>query len=99
MLFYSADLDFWFIKKARPELYFTGEDSFPKYSTKQVSLTAHTPEQMMKNKITAAIDRREIRDCFDIEFLLRIGAPFSSSAHPNSSHPINNPRCSNRVST
>ena len=27
----------------------------------------------MKNKIQAFLDRREIRDCFDIEFLLRRG--------------------------
>jgi hypothetical protein len=28
----------------------------------------------MKNKIKAFLDRGEIRDCFDIEFLLRRGA-------------------------
>jgi hypothetical protein len=29
--------------------------------------------QMMKNKIEASIDRKNIRDCFDIEFLMRRG--------------------------
>lgn len=49
--------------------------AFSKYSTKQVLLKAHTLEQMMKNKIEAFLDRSEIRDCFDIEFLLRRGIP------------------------
>ncbi len=30
---------------------------------------------MMKNKCAAFLDRSEIRDCFDIEFLLRKGIP------------------------
>ena len=121
---YSADLDFWFIKKAAPGIYFKklrqflsmeyeitdaqikfytllfeirsknypkrlkieirnqikGCDTqeriaFSKNSTKQVILTVQTPEQAMRDKISAAIDRDEIRDCFDIEFLLRMGVP------------------------
>jgi hypothetical protein len=47
--------------------------AFSKFSTKQVLLKAHTLEQSMKNKIMAFIDRGEIRDCFDLEFLLRKG--------------------------
>jgi len=47
--------------------------AFSKYSTKQVLLKAHTLEQMMNNKIEAFLDRSEIRDCFDIEFLVRRG--------------------------
>lgn len=125
---YSVDLDFWFIKKVRPELYFKklkdclGSEyeltdakvkfytilleirsknypkrlkieirkgvkacdtqeriAFSRYSTKQVILTVQTPEQMMKNKVEAAIDREEIRDCFDIEFLLRMGVPLPTA--------------------
>jgi len=121
---YSADLDFWFIRKVDPETYFRslrtflGEgyevtDSKVKYHTilceirsnnypkrlkieirrmvkecdfqeriafsqnsaKQVILKVHTLEQTMKNKVEAAVDREEIRDCFDIEFLLRQGVP------------------------
>ena len=34
----------------------------------------------MKNKIDAALDRKEIRDCHDIEFLMRRGVPLSASA-------------------
>ena len=119
---YSADLDFWFIKKLDIDAYFNNlvsllkEDydvtdaqikhytllieirsqvyprrlkieirkelkesdsqdriAFSKYSTKQVILKTHTLEQTMKNKIAALLDRGEIRDCFDIEFLLRKG--------------------------
>ena len=47
--------------------------AFSKFSTRQVVLNAHTLEQTMKNKIEAFLDREEIRDCFDIEFLLRRG--------------------------
>lgn len=53
--------------------------AFSKYSTKQVVLKVHTSEQMMKNKIEAALDRKDIRDCFDIEFLLRQGTSFDVS--------------------
>lgn len=47
--------------------------AFSPFSTKQVALKAHTLEQAMHNKIAAFFDREEIRDCFDIEFLLRRG--------------------------
>lgn len=47
--------------------------AFSNYSTKQILLKAHTLEQTMKNKIRAFLDRGEIRDCFDVEFLLRKG--------------------------
>ena len=47
--------------------------AFSKYSTRQVLLKAHTLKQMMQNKVAAFLDRGEIRDCFDIEFLLRRG--------------------------
>lgn len=126
---YSADLDFWFIKKIRPEVYFKKlkqflsleyeitdaqikfytllfeirSKNYPKRlkievrkgvkecdaqeriafsinSTKQVMLTVKTPEQTMKDKVEAAMDREEIRDCFDIEFLLRMGVPLLAPA-------------------
>jgi len=119
---YSADLDFWFIKKISPHDYYDKlqsalvkdyeitdsqmkhytvlfefrSASYPKrlkieirkekkdcdyqekiafstFSTRQVVLKAHTLDQTMKNKIEAFLDRGEIRDCFDIEFLLRRG--------------------------
>lgn len=48
--------------------------AFSRFSTKQVVLKAHTLDQTMKNKIEAFLDRGEIRDCFDIEFMVRRGA-------------------------
>jgi len=47
--------------------------AFSPFSNRQVLLKCHTLEQTMKNKIAAFIDRGEIRDCFDIEFLIRRG--------------------------
>lgn len=47
--------------------------AFSRFSTKQVLLKAHTLDQAVKNKIEAFLDRGEIRDCFDIEFMLRRG--------------------------
>ena len=47
--------------------------AFSRFSTTQVLLKAHTLEQTITNKIEAFLDRGEIRDCFDIEFLLRRG--------------------------
>ena len=119
---FSADLDFWFIKKTPQEKYFRTlqkafkkdyeiTDSaikhytllfelrsarypkrlkveirremkdcayqkiiaFSKSGTRQVLVNAHTLEQTMKNKLEAFLDRGEIRDCFDIEFLIRRG--------------------------
>lgn len=47
--------------------------AFSRFNTKQVLLKTHTLDQTMKNKIEAFLDRGEIRDCFDIEFMLRRG--------------------------
>ena len=47
--------------------------AFSRYSARQVLVNAHTLEQTMNNKIRAFLDRGEIRDCFDIEFLIRRG--------------------------
>ena len=56
--------------------------AYSKFTTKQVVLKAHTLEQTMRNKINALMDRSEIRDGFDIEFLIRqgIGLPNLSAA-------------------
>lgn len=48
--------------------------AFSKYNTKQVLLEVLTLNDAMKNKIKAALNRKDIRDFFDIEFLLRQGA-------------------------
>jgi len=45
--------------------------AFSRFNTLQVRVKAFTLEQCMQNKAAAFLDRGEIRDCFDIEFLLR----------------------------
>ena len=67
------------IRKKMKECDYTEKIAFSEYSTKQVILKVHTLEQTMKNKIAAALERKEIRDCFDIEFLLRRGVSLSAS--------------------
>ncbi len=47
--------------------------AYSTFSNKQVVIRAHTLQQTMENKINALLDRGEIRDGFDIEFLLRKG--------------------------
>lgn len=61
------------IRRERKDCDFQEKIAFSRFSTKQVLLKAHTLNQTMKNKFEAFLDRREIRDCFDIEFLLRRG--------------------------
>jgi len=54
--------------------------AFSKFSTRQVILRVHTLRQVMRNKIEAALSRKDIRDFFDIEFLLRRGVTFDAPA-------------------
>jgi predicted nucleotidyltransferase component of viral defense system len=61
------------IRKGIKDCDFQEKIAYSTFSTKQVALKAHTLEQTMKNKIAALIERGEIRDGFDIEFLLRQG--------------------------
>jgi predicted nucleotidyltransferase component of viral defense system len=61
------------IRREMKDCDFQEKIAFSRYATKQVMLRAHTLEQTMKNKIEAFLDRGEIRDAFDIEFMLRRG--------------------------
>ena len=61
------------IRRALKECDYQKTIAFSTASTRQVLLNAHSLEQTMKNKIQAFLDRGEIRDCFDIEFLIRRG--------------------------
>ena len=61
------------IRKEFKECDFQERIAFSKSGTSQVILRSATLEQAMKNKIKAALDRKDIRDFFDIEFLLRQG--------------------------
>lgn len=61
------------IRREQKECDYQNKIAFSRFSTRQVLLKAHSLEQTMKNKIEALLDRGEIRDCFDIEFMLRRG--------------------------
>jgi len=61
------------IRREQRDCDYQDKIAFSRFSTRQVILRAHTLDQTMKNKIKAFLDRGEIRDCFDIEFLLRRG--------------------------
>lgn len=61
------------IRKGLKECDFQESIAFSKYSTSQVVLRAVTLKEAMKNKIKAALNRKDIRDFFDIEFLLKQG--------------------------
>jgi len=61
------------IRRELKECDYQTKIAFSRFSTKQVLLKAHSLEQTMKNKIEALLSRGEIRDCFDIEFMLRRG--------------------------
>jgi len=53
--------------------------AFSPHGTKQVLVHGMTLAQMMRNKVEALLDRQEIRDAFDLEFLLRRGVAFEVS--------------------
>jgi len=59
------------IRKKNKESDFQEKIAYSPYSNQQVLLKSFTLEQMMKNKIGALLNRKEIRDVFDIEFLTR----------------------------
>ena len=64
------------IRKIQKECDYQDKIAFSRFSNKQVILKTMTLGQMMKNKIEAILGRKEIRDGFDIEFLLRRGINF-----------------------
>ncbi len=59
------------IRKENKESDFQEKIAYSPYSNQQVLLKSFTLGQMMKNKLGALLDRKEIRDVFDIEFLTR----------------------------
>ena len=67
------------IRKVKEEFQYQPMIAFSKYSNVQVSLQALTLDQMMRNKIGALLSRGEIRDCFDIEFMIRRGVKLQAS--------------------
>jgi hypothetical protein len=61
------------VRRETKECDYQQKIAFSRFTTRQVMLKTHTLDQTMKNKIEAFLDRGEIRDCFDIEFMLRRG--------------------------
>jgi len=67
------------IRKENKESDFQEIIAYSPHSNQQVLLKSFTLEQMMKNKIGALLDRKEIRDLFDIDFLTRKGVDVSAN--------------------
>lgn len=63
------------VRKKVEDFEYENQIAFSKFSTIQVLLRSLTLPQMAKNKVKALIDRKEIRDAFDLEFLIRKGVP------------------------
>ncbi len=59
------------IRKKNKESDFQEKIAYSPYSNQQVLVKSFTLGQTMKNKIGALLDRKEIRDVFDIELLTR----------------------------
>jgi predicted nucleotidyltransferase component of viral defense system len=53
--------------------------AYSKYANTQVFLRAVSLIDMMKSKFEAFLDRQEIRDVFDMEFLFKKGVPLEAS--------------------
>ena len=54
--------------------------AYSKYANTQVFLKAVSLNDMMESKLKAFLDRQEIRDVFDMEFLFKRGVPLEASA-------------------
>ncbi|MBW2023363.1 MAG: nucleotidyl transferase AbiEii/AbiGii toxin family protein, partial [Deltaproteobacteria bacterium] len=63
------------IRREPKDCEFEQKIAYSPFSTRQVLVTAHTLKQALEYKIAALLDRGEIRDAFDIEFILRQGIP------------------------
>ncbi len=53
--------------------------AYSKYTNTQVFLKAVSLSDMMESKLEAFLDRQEIRDVFDMEFLFKRGVPLEAS--------------------
>jgi predicted nucleotidyltransferase component of viral defense system len=53
--------------------------AYSKYANTQVFLKAVSLSDMMESKLEAFLDRQEIRDVFDMEFLFKKGVPLEAS--------------------
>lgn len=63
------------IRKEKKKIRYEKMIAFSKFSNTQVLVNSIKLQDMMEFKIKSFLEREEIRDCFDIEFLLRRGIP------------------------
>jgi len=61
------------VRREIKDVEFEEKIAFSPFTTRQVLVNAHTLGQALLNKISAFLDRGEIRDAFDMEFILRQG--------------------------
>lgn len=61
------------IRKERKDFRTEDAIAFSRYSNLQIMTKVATLEDIMRSKVEALLDRNEIRDCFDIEFLYKKG--------------------------
>ena len=61
------------IRKTDSIQQFQEKIAFSKFSDRQVLVRTYSLKQMLQNKVDALIGRKEIRDAFDIEFILKKG--------------------------
>jgi len=61
------------IRREVKDFEFEEKIAFSPFTTRQVLVKGHTLRQALLNKISALLDRGEIRDAFDMEFILRQG--------------------------
>jgi len=66
------------IRKAPQKVLTEQAIAYSRYSTTQVLLTVVSLGDMMKSKIAAFLERKEIRDVFDMEFLFKRGVPLNA---------------------
>jgi len=65
------------IRKVDKKIKYEKTIAFSKFSNIQVLVNSITLEDMLNLKVESFLDRKEIRDCFDIEFLLKRGLPLT----------------------
>lgn len=63
------------IRKEVKKIKYEKNIAYSKYSSIQVLVNTLSLEDMMMSKILSFLDREEVRDCFDVEFLLKRGIP------------------------
>ncbi len=67
------------IKKVTKKIKTETAIAYRRYSNIQVFLKVLALEEMMEAKIAAFLETKEIRDCFDIEFLFKKGVPLKAT--------------------